>query len=113
MGMSELSGMSEHDTESDHLVETPESLRDDDAETPPEDRGNDVSDRPLGAEKFGTTHTEAEQGESLDDRLAEEVPELGAHDPVDDIVADDPAPFAPDGRSEEHTSEPQSPCNLV
>jgi len=101
MGMSELSGMSEHDTESDHMVETPESLRDDDAETPPEDRGNDASDRPLGAEKFGTTHTEAEQGESLDDRLAEEVPELGDHDPVDDIVADDPATFAPDGGDEE------------
>jgi len=101
MGMSELSGMSEHDTESDHMVETPESLRDDDAETPPEDRGNDASDRPLGAEKFGTTHTEAEQGESLDDRLAEEVPEVGAHDPVDDIVADDPATFAPDGGDEE------------
>lgn len=99
--MSELSGMSEHDTESDHMVETPESLRDDDPETPPEDRGNDASDRPLGAEKFGTTHAEAEQGESLDDRLAEEVPEDGAHDPVDDIVADDPATFSPGADPEE------------
>ena len=32
-------------------------------------------DRPLGAEKHGTTHAEAQEGEPLDDRLSQEVPE--------------------------------------
>ncbi len=90
------------DVDADHLVETPESLRDDDPEAPPMDRGSEASDRPLGAEKFGTTHAEAEQGESLDQRLAEEVPETGTHDPVEDVVADDPAAF---GESTEQTDE--------
>jgi hypothetical protein len=91
-----------NDADADHLVETPDSLRDDDPESPPMDRGSDASDRPLGSEKFGTTHSEAEQGESLDQRLAEEVPEAGAHDPVDDIVADDPVTF---GGPREQTDE--------
>ena len=72
----------------DHLVETTQTLRDDDTESPRDDRGSGAEDHPLGAEKFGTTHAEAEQGESLDQKLAEEEPEIGAHDPLDDIVAD-------------------------
>ncbi len=102
---SESAGLSEHDTESDHMVETPESLRDDDPEVMPMDRGSDASDRPLGAEKFGTTHAEAEEGASLDDRLAEEVPEVGAHDPVEDVVADDPSVFATDSADAEETDD--------
>lgn len=102
---SETTGLSEHDIESDHMVETPESLRDDDPEVMPMDRGNEASDRPLGSEKFGTTHSEAEQGASLDSRLAEEMPEVGAHDPVDDVVADDPATFARDAADAEQTDD--------
>ncbi len=105
MGMTEPSNLSEHDTDSDHMVETPETLRDDDPEVMPMDRGNSVSDRPLGSEKFGTTHSEAEQGAPLDARLAEEMPEVGAHDPVDDIVADDPAVFARDAADAEQTDD--------
>ncbi len=86
-------------TDGDRLVETPESLRDGDPETPAGDRGSGAEDRPLGAEKFGTTHAEAEQGESLDQKLAEEVPDGDGHDPVDDVVADDPETFG--GRREE------------
>ena len=95
----------ERDVDSDHLVETPESLRDSDPESPPMDRGSEASDRPLGAEKHGTTNAEAAEGESLDDRLAEEVPDVGAHDPVDDVVADDPATFAQDGVDAELTDD--------
>ena len=87
------------DTDGDRLVETPDSLRDEDPETPGGDRGAGAEDRPLGAEKFGTTHAEAEQGESLDQRLAEEVPDGDGHDPVDDVVADDPELFG-GGRDE-------------
>lgn len=90
------------DTDGDRLVETPESLRDEDPETPPGDRGAGAEDRPLGVEKFGTTHAEAEQGESLDQRLAEEVPDGDGHDPVDDVVADDPELF---GVSPEETDD--------
>jgi hypothetical protein len=95
----------EHDSDADRLVETPDSLRDGDPETPPMDRGSEASDRPLGAEKHGTTHAEAEEGESLDDRLAEEVPDVGAHDPVDDVVADHPETFARDAADAEETDE--------
>lgn len=95
----------EHDTDADRMVETPESLRDGDPEAPPMDRGAEASDRPLGAEKHGTTHAEAEEGESLDDRLAEEVPDVGEHDPVDDIVADHPETFAQDAADAEETEE--------
>jgi len=95
----------ERDVDADHLVETPESLRDGDPETPPMDRGSEATDRPLGAEKHGTTHAEAEEGESLDDRLAEEVPDVGEHDPVDDVVADHPETFAQDAADTEQTDE--------
>jgi hypothetical protein len=95
----------ERDVDADHLVETPESLRDGDPETPPMDRGSEASDRPLGAEKHGTTHAEAEEGESLDGRLAEEVPDVGERDPVDDVVADHPETFAQDAADAEQTDE--------
>jgi len=93
--MTETSGIpqGERDVDADHLVETPETLRDSDPEAPPMDRGIEASDRPLGAEKHGTTHQEAAEGEPLDERLAEEVPDVGAHDPIDDVVADHPETF--------------------
>ncbi len=34
-------------------------------------------ERPVAAESFGTTHAEQAEGESLDDRLAEERPDVG------------------------------------
>lgn len=95
----------EHDTDADHLVETQESLRDEDPEAMPMDRDTEVGDRPLGAERFGTTSAEQAAGESLDQRLAQEVPDVGEHDPVDDIVAADPATFAADAVDAELTDE--------
>lgn len=73
--MSEPFGEKTRDIDHDQLVETPESLQDQDPEAMPMDRGNAASDRPLGAEKHGTTNAEAQEGEPLDDRLAQEVPE--------------------------------------
>jgi hypothetical protein len=105
--MTETSGFpeTERDVNADHLVETPETLRDSDPEAPPMDRGSEATDRPLGAEKHGTTHEEAAAGESLDDRLAEEVPDVGEHDPVDDVVADHPETFAQDPTDAELTDD--------
>jgi hypothetical protein len=91
--MTEPFGHPTRDIDADHMVETPGSLRDDDPEAPPSDRGLEASDRPLGAEKFGTTPAEEREGESLDAKLAQDEPDLDAHDPVEDIVAADPSTF--------------------
>ena len=66
------------DTDADRMVETPETLRDRDPEVMPMDRGVEATDRPLAAEKFGTTRAEEAEGESLDERVAQEVPDTGA-----------------------------------
>jgi hypothetical protein len=93
----------EHDPDRDvaaeHMVETPASLRDDDPEAPPMDRGADPADRPLGADKHGTTVLEQQQGESLDERLAEEVPEDAATpDEPSGEPAEEAAMHVEDGR---------------
>ena len=67
-----------HDTDADRMVETPETLRDRDPEVMPMDRGVEATDRPLAAEKFGTTRAEEAEGEPLDERVAQEVPDTGA-----------------------------------
>lgn len=76
--MTEPLGTPERDVDSDHLVETPESLRDVDEEAMPLDRGREPGDRPAGAESYGTTHAEEASGENLDHRLAQEEPDVGA-----------------------------------
>jgi hypothetical protein len=93
------------DVDADHMVETPESLRDDDPEAMPMDRGREASDRPLGADRFGTTPAEQQEGESLDQRLAEELPDVGEHDPIDDIVAEHPEEFPMPAEEAEETDE--------
>ena len=81
--MSQPDPFPEHDVDADHMVETPETLQDADPEAPPMDRGTEASDRPLAAEKHGTTHAEAAQGQTLDDRLAEEEPDVGSPEAVE------------------------------
>ncbi|NLU83105.1 DUF5709 domain-containing protein [Rhodococcus sp. HNM0569] len=58
------------------------------------DRGYSPPDRPLGVDKYGVTDAEQERGESLDQKLAEEVP--------DTPLADDDEP---DGEEPEDTDE--------
>ena len=93
--MTEPFGTPEQDLDHDHLVETPESLRDVDSEAMPLDRGREPGDRPAGAEKFGTTHAEQAQGEDLDHRLAQEEPDVGA----------EPGPVAFDALGEDVAAE--------
>ncbi|MFJ8811320.1 DUF5709 domain-containing protein [Streptomyces sp. NPDC102490] len=57
------------------------------------DEGYSPPEKPLGVTKHGTTAAEQREGESLDDRLAEEVPDVSA--PDGDGVGD-----APDGEGE-------------
>ena len=68
----------ERDRHSDHLVETPESLRDDDPEAMPLDRGREPGEGPAAADSFGTTSAEEAAGEDLDHRLTQEEPDTGA-----------------------------------
>jgi len=63
--------------DSDHLVETPESLRDSDPESPPLDRGIEETDTYLAADRYGVTAEEQRHGEPLDLRLSEEEPDVG------------------------------------
>jgi len=76
--MTESFGGPERDRHSDHLVETPESLRDDDPEAMPLDRGVEPGEGPAAADSFGTTAQEQAAGEDLDHRLAQEEPDTGA-----------------------------------
>lgn len=72
----------------DHLVETPESLRDSDPEVPSMlDRGNEESDHYLAADRWGVTAVEERLGEPLDLRLSEEEPDVVS-------AAGPPAPLA-------------------
>ena len=80
--MTEPFGGPERDRHSDHLVETPESLRDDDPEAMPLDRG-EPGEGPAAADSFGTTAAEEAAGEDLDHRLAQEEPDTGIVGDVD------------------------------
>ncbi|MBS9375339.1 hypothetical protein [Rhodococcus sp. B50] len=57
------------------------------------DDGDEVVDPPegwSGADKFGTTQREEQEGESLDQRLAEEEPDIEPAEPLDKPVAATP-----------------------
>ncbi|MGW0176337.1 hypothetical protein ACWDUM_21125 [Rhodococcus sp. NPDC003322] len=69
-----------------------ESLDEDRLGADPLDEGYDAPDRWAEADRFGTTEAEARRGESLDERLREEEPDVDP--PADDIEVD------PGGRPE-------------
>ncbi|MCD2117539.1 MULTISPECIES: hypothetical protein [Rhodococcus] len=64
-----------------------------DADEVRNDDGDEVVDPPedwSGADKFGTTQREEQEGESLDQRLAEEEPDVEPSEPLDKPVAATP-----------------------
>ncbi len=67
------------DIEDDGVLDESDTL-DDDKVADPLDVGYEASDRWRGANRFGTTAEEMREGESLDQRLAEEVPDISADD---------------------------------
>lgn len=72
------------DIEDDGVLDSSDTL-DDDLVGDPLDVGIAAADRWSGANRFGTTPAEQRQGESLDQRLAEEVPDVDpSAEPVDD-----------------------------
>ena len=68
--------------EDDGLLDSSDTLEDDPAGDPL-DVGYEPADRWSGADRFGTTPAEEAQGESLDQRLSEEEPDVGAGDDED------------------------------
>ncbi|MGL5858475.1 MAG: DUF5709 domain-containing protein [Angustibacter sp.] len=67
-----------------------EDVLDDRGLTDPLDEGYSPPERPRGVEAFGTTFEEARRGETMDQRLAQEEPDLVAGDPSGELLTDDP-----------------------
>lgn len=78
----------------DPTLDASESLVTDDLSADPLDVGVEPPDRWSAAERFGNTAEEAERGESLDQLLDEEEPELEPEDidDIDDRWAEGPEP---------------------
>jgi uncharacterized protein DUF5709 len=75
--------------EDDGVLDSSDTL-DDDAVGDPLDVGYEPSDKWAGADRFGTTAAEQRQGESLDQLLAEEEPDIDPYaDPDPDADEDD------------------------
>jgi hypothetical protein len=68
-------------------------------------------DRPLGATQHGTTAAEQLEGSSLEDRLAAEVPDVGAERPGEQVLPDD-APLG-DALGEDVSAEDLQPVDDV
>jgi hypothetical protein len=64
--------------EDDGVLDPADSLDDQDLNSDVLDRGIDAGDRYRGVNRFGTTPAEERQGESLDERLSEEEPDITA-----------------------------------
>lgn len=89
---------------------TPEAQRAEDPQRMPV-----PGERPVAAESFGTTHAEQVEGESLDDRLAEEEPDVGAGG-VEDVptpeagqLSDDPLPSSRPANQDSFSTESDAP----
>jgi hypothetical protein len=65
------------DLEDDGVLEPSDTLDDDDLSSDVLDTGIAAPDHYAGANRFGTTLSEQRQGESLDQRLSEEEPDIG------------------------------------
>jgi hypothetical protein len=78
------------DAENDGVLEPADSLNDDDLNSDVLDTGVDAGDRYTASTRFGTTANEQAQGESLDQLLAEEEPDVTADfdDDDEDVPAD-------------------------
>lgn len=88
--------------EDDGVLEPGDTLDDEDLRSDILDTGIDAGEGYRGATRFGTTAEEEREGESLDQLLAEEEPDVGADDSVwtdeDDPRDDDNVPDRRTGR---------------
>ncbi|MBR7837158.1 hypothetical protein KDL01_28030 [Actinospica durhamensis] len=125
-------GLETQDVPEDEGVLQPgDTLLTDDLESDPLDTGISPPERRPAAERFGVTDAEAREGESLEDRMAQEQPEIPAVAPEDQaqprtgrlVAADEgthpveegePRQFAQDvGRDGEAASAEEAAVHLV
>src|SRR4051812_24156273 len=59
----------------DDVVDLDQAFGDDDVDSVVYETGYSPNEKPLGIDRFGTTNAEEEAGETLDQRLAQEVPD--------------------------------------
>ena len=59
----------------DDVVDLDQAFGDDDVDETVYDTSYSPPEKPLGMTRFGTTHAEEEAGETLDQRLAQEIPD--------------------------------------
>jgi hypothetical protein len=78
------------DVEDDGVLDPADSLNDDDLNSDVLDTGIDAGDGYKASNRFGTTADEQAQGESLDELLSEEEPDVSADfdDEDEDVPAD-------------------------
>ena len=87
--------------EDDGVLDPSDTLEDDDLRADVLDTGIDAGEGYRGATRYGTTAEEERQGESLDQLLAEEEPDVGVGD--DDEWSDEDDP-----RDDDHVPDPRS-----
>ena len=73
----------------DDIVDLDQAFGDDDVDGTTLDAGYSPPERPLGMTRFGTTNAEEEQGESLDQRLAQEEPDPNLASDLEASVSDE------------------------
>lgn len=96
--------------EDDGVLEPGDSLETDDLDYDPLDTGISPPERRPASERYGVTPAEARTGESLDERLAEEEPELG-EEPFStgaDEPEDEDRPEQDEAFEESATAEPRA-----
>lgn len=72
------SGLDEAAPPEDEVLDAEDTLETDDLSADPLDTGISPPERHPAAERFGVTGTEAREGETLDERLAQEEPDIPA-----------------------------------
>jgi len=87
--------------EDDGVLDPSDTLEDDDLRADVLDTGIDPGEGYRGATRFGTTAEEERTGESLDQLLAEEEPDVGADDDAEWTDEDDP-------RDDDHVPDPRT-----
>lgn len=101
--------------EDDGVLEPDEDLTTDDYQDDPLDTGIEPPDRYGASTWYGITEAEAKQGESLDQLLAEEEPDVGVdleddeEDEDDELLEEDEAPAEDAGEAEIDDRWPDGP----
>jgi len=78
------SGLGDTEAPEDEVLDAEDTLETDDLSADPLDTGISPPERHPASERFGVTGAEAREGETLDERLAQEEPDIPPVEPVDE-----------------------------